>query len=294
MSNPVFKQPKIYCELLAWEWLISEAAYREHHTRMGNEIFELEVGQVVHSLRFMAQAWGWNKNKVNNFLKRLEKAAMIGTQTGTAGTLITICNYGQYQNGHIETGTPHDAEPGHQRDTNGTEAGQTRTKVNKGNEGNKEKPPNPQGGIDAPQRFVDVWHETVVDLPRIKSINPTRCRNINKRFADTFEGDIEQWRRCCERIQASDFLAGRETKWSASFDWVLKPANLTKIIEGNYTNKKGNPNGQRSNLSANLSAINNIIARKGGADGGNSEASDGGGNPEITSGFVGPVPRGGS
>lgn len=41
-----------------------------------------------------------------------------------------------------------------------------------------------------------------------------------------------------ERIEKSDFLSGRNGKWSGcSLDWILKPENWKKIIEGNYDNR---------------------------------------------------------
>lgn len=51
------------------------------------------------------------------------------------------------------------------------------------------------------------------------------------------EQGVEYWRRLFAFIEASDFLAGRSKDWTANFDWVLKPKNLTKIIEGQYVNK---------------------------------------------------------
>jgi len=40
------------------------------------------------------------------------------------------------------------------------------------------------------------------------------------------------------RVEASDFLAGR-TKEQARFgiDWITKPGNFVKILEGNYDNR---------------------------------------------------------
>lgn len=45
------------------------------------------------------------------------------------------------------------------------------------------------------------------------------------------------WREACARVEASDFLTGRETgkRW-CSLDWLLKPANWQKLVEGNYDN----------------------------------------------------------
>ena len=36
----------------------------------------------------------------------------------------------------------------------------------------------------------------------------------------------------------SKFLMGESSDWVMSFDWIFKPINFTKLIEGNYENKE--------------------------------------------------------
>ncbi|MBX2989478.1 MAG: hypothetical protein KF802_16435 [Bdellovibrionaceae bacterium] len=57
----------------------------------------LERGQLTHSLRFLAEKWGWEKDAVARFLRQLKTETMIETQTATGQSVITICNYNQYQ-----------------------------------------------------------------------------------------------------------------------------------------------------------------------------------------------------
>ena len=79
-----------------------------------------------------------------------------------------------------------------------------------------------------------MWNNTCLALPKVKLLTETRKRQIrasNKQI----EGN---WQSFFDMINASDFLCGRKTKWKASFDWCLKPANLVKILEGNYNNKE--------------------------------------------------------
>ena len=40
------------------------------------------------------------------------------------------------------------------------------------------------------------------------------------------------------KVEASDFLSGRVKDWKASFDWVIKPINAVKYLEGSYDNKQ--------------------------------------------------------
>jgi hypothetical protein len=109
-----------FTEREAFVWLIMEASWKDREKRVGNVAVSLKRGQLVASVRFMAEAWKWQKSTVDRFLKRLEKRDMIGTSSGTGMNVVTICKYDEYQNGPNRSGTPKNADAGHQRDTSGT------------------------------------------------------------------------------------------------------------------------------------------------------------------------------
>jgi len=45
------------------------------------------------------------------------------------------------------------------------------------------------------------------------------------------------------KVESSDFLTGRDGRWAnCGFDWILKESNYIKILEGNYDNKRNEPN----------------------------------------------------
>jgi hypothetical protein len=114
-----------FTEREAFLWMIMEASYRTREKRLGNTIFSLNRGQLVTSIRFMAEAWKWEKSTVDRFIQRLKKRDMIGTLSGTDGTVITICNYSLYQDSAADSGTPENRK----RDTSGTPAGHQRDKL---------------------------------------------------------------------------------------------------------------------------------------------------------------------
>ena len=42
------------------------------------------------------------------------------------------------------------------------------------------------------------------------------------------------------KAEASSFLKGRNDRnWIASFDWLIKDANMAKVLDGNYDDHKG-------------------------------------------------------
>ena len=43
-----------------------------------------------------------------------------------------------------------------------------------------------------------------------------------------------------ELAEESDFLKGCNNRnWSATFDWLVKDANMAKVLDGNYSKNKG-------------------------------------------------------
>ena len=86
------------------------------------------------------------------------------------------------------------------------------------------------------QKIVDLFNECCPSLPSVQSIANDSRRKRLKAAHDALGMDgLETFFR---RVEASDFLAGR-TKEQARFgiDWITKPGNFVKILEGNYDNR---------------------------------------------------------
>lgn len=122
-DHPLLSTGDPFSRREAWLWLLAEAAWKPRQIVRSGIVIELQRGQLAHSIRFMADAWGWSKSAVDRFLTRLKTGTMIGTEGGTASLIITICNYDAYQ----RIGLPdRDTNRDEDRDTTGTVAGQTR------------------------------------------------------------------------------------------------------------------------------------------------------------------------
>lgn len=86
------------------------------------------------------------------------------------------------------------------------------------------------------QEVVEEYNRLCPSLPAVKMLSEARMKAIAG--AKKLLGDVtfgEYFRRC----EASDFLTGRANGWhGCGFDWILKKANMLKVTEGNYDNKK--------------------------------------------------------
>ena len=93
-DHPIAERP--YCEAFAWLDLIRRAKWKDGPA--------LKRGEVRVSVRFLAEAWGWNIRRVHDLLIYLEGADCIEWDRPPAGKrdpgVLTIVNYDTYQLGN--------------------------------------------------------------------------------------------------------------------------------------------------------------------------------------------------
>lgn len=85
------------------------------------------------------------------------------------------------------------------------------------------------------QLIADMYNDTCVSFPRLTKLSENRKKAIKARLK-TYT--IDDFKRLFEKAEASSFLKGKNDRnWSASFDWMVKDANMAKVLEGNYDDK---------------------------------------------------------
>ena len=102
------------------------------------------------------------------------------------------------------------------------------------------------------QQIINTWNS--LGLQNIKFIknNTNRYKMLNARIK---EYGIDTFLQAINNIRNSSFLKGQNNRnWTITFDWLIKPNNFIKVLEGNYDdkeNKGGFNNESRSNTSKN-------------------------------------------
>lgn len=94
------------------------------------------------------------------------------------------------------------------------------------------------------QALVDLYHEVLPELPRVRELNKTRMGYLNQRWRAKPGSDMDKWRRYFEYIRESDFLMGRKEgsrgrpPFIVNLEWIIKPSGFTNIIEGKYHDRE--------------------------------------------------------
>ncbi len=104
----------------------------------------------------------------------------------------------------------------------------------------------PKNGLNCPhQKLLELYHVECHSLARVARWSESRKKAMatlwklvchEEKFTTEQQG-LEYFEGYFNWIEQSDFLCGRtggDRPFLATIDWILKPANFTKIIESNY------------------------------------------------------------
>jgi hypothetical protein len=132
-DEPTWHEERTFTKAEAVMDLYQRAAYAPRRQYVDGKLIELQPGQVVASLRYLGEAWGWSKNKVAKFLD--ENRDSLSTELRTGITVITISFLSTYYGELPNNGTA----KGQRRDSEGTAKGQRRDKEEEGNKETKKE-----------------------------------------------------------------------------------------------------------------------------------------------------------
>ena len=85
------------------------------------------------------------------------------------------------------------------------------------------------------QQIVDLYHSICKSFPSVRSLSDARKKAIKARL-NTYT--LDDFKTMFQNAEASSFLKGKNDRnWQATFDWLIKDANMAKVLEGNYADK---------------------------------------------------------
>lgn len=92
--------------------------------------------------------------------------------------------------------------------------------------------------------IISLYHEILPSLPRVVEWNNERQKLLRARWRESKKRqNIEWWKRYFVYVAKCDFLVGNvqphtgRQPFLASLEWLVRPSNLLKVIEGRYENR---------------------------------------------------------
>ena len=89
------KEP--YDKRSAWMYLLLTANHYDKKIMFNGELIVVKRGQILTSIRTLAEKWKWSYDKTLRFLRLIESDGMIEKESDKFRTLITIVNYEVFQ-----------------------------------------------------------------------------------------------------------------------------------------------------------------------------------------------------
>ena len=223
---------KAYRKKLDWEWFTDVptahlfeylllAAEYEPRKWQGHSV---EAGELITTVGSLAERTGLSNQQVRTALNKLQSTGEIILTSTNKYTLVKVQNYGIYQGYDLPEQQTNNKQSNKQI-TNEQQTNNNQHTIIKEikNTRNKEYK-------DTLVNIVELFNQICVSLPKVKKLSETRKRTLNN-------AECDSWEELFKKVEASDFLTGRDGKWQASFDWVIQPRNIIKILEGNYDNR---------------------------------------------------------
>lgn len=126
----LWKDSEPFDKRSAWVDLLLLANHDDAKIPYKGKIVTCRRGEVNRSILWLADRWGWSRNKVRRFLELLKSDNMIELSTTTHETTITIVNYSFFQDPRPTKRATNDT-------TDGATGGQPADIYNKDNKNNK-------------------------------------------------------------------------------------------------------------------------------------------------------------
>ena len=203
------------------------------------------MGRIAYTDKMLATIFRMNEATVTMALQIFEQFGMVEIVDG----VITIPNWGKHQNlDQLESKKEYmrnymkDYRNKQKALTSGKDNSKTNSKTNV-SEAEEDIEEDRESEIDIDsnrkektdcQPVVDLYHSICKSFPSVRSLSDDRKKAIKARLK-TYT--IDDFRTVFENAEASSFLKGVDGGWKASFDWLIKEANMLKVLEGNYADK---------------------------------------------------------
>ena len=194
---------------------------------------------IPYTPKMLADELGFEENTVQLALASLEQLNMIVTERG----FFAISGWEEYQNiegmdkireqNRLRKQRQRENQkllPEVSRDSHGTVTQCHATDIDKEEEKELEKDIKK---VDYVQ-IMDLYHSICKSYPKIRSLSDARKKAIKARL-NTYT--VDDFKAVFENAEKSSFLKGEDGGWKASFDWLIKEANMLKVLEGNYQDK---------------------------------------------------------
>lgn len=201
-----------------------------------NLTFELE-----HDARLIARNTGSTRQKIEEMMARFVELGLFENAQGVVSCLKLAARTDEYTAKLVKKSR-------HSPDNVPTLSRQNPEKSvlleEKRREENRTEQKNitpPDDGVpDCPhQEIIKAYHDHCPTLARVRIWNDDRKKILRSRWReDTDRQNLDWWVRYFKYAHECDYLIGKINGFQADLEWLVRPSNMVKVIEGKYENRE--------------------------------------------------------
>ncbi len=220
---------KLHRELLEWTWandIVTFGVYTKFLLMAAWKETEyhgvkLERGELLTNQSEIAKECGLTRQQVRTVLDRLKATNKITTRRNGKNSIIKVIDYDcETDSNHIDNHISTTCQP---------DCNQTTLFIKENKNRRSEESTRASGFNEVKQLFNSIC----VSLPPLEyDLTIAQAHLVEQAQTNLRDSSFEEFFKCVEK---SDFLCGRAGgSFKATFDWILKPENMFKILSGNY------------------------------------------------------------
>lgn len=235
----------VHRSLLTWEWyddnntksLFLHCLLKANHAPREWRGISIDRGQFYTSLESLCSELGLSPRNLRTSFDKLKSTGEVTSSGMARGRMITVHNYYKYQSTDKLSVTQ----------ATGFRQGSDRLPTTTNNTNNKNNEITKEKDVIQWAEIQNKFNEILGDdLGKIRGFSDARKKHVKARINEEPEkrSSVEWWGKYFEYISQSDFLTGKgalhhETgrPFAASFDWIINPNNMLKVLEGKYNGK---------------------------------------------------------
>lgn len=251
---------KLHRKFLDWEW------YSDINTKIVFLDFLLKAnikdtkymgriipkGSLVVKINDLANCLGLTENEIRTAIKHLKLTKEIETKSTNKFTIVSVVNYNVYQDfKEDEAQTKHEQITIKSQTINKLLTSLEEEEKNKRIEEDKRDIVNVAVDGLSPThktdygKYLEFYKNAVKSLSMPKVLSDKRKKALKTLSLKLSDDDIK---RVFELAEESDFLSGRNGKWTGcSFDWLINYNNAIKVLEGQYSNSEKSVKSSKNN-----------------------------------------------
>lgn len=234
--------------MLEWEWyddlymfrLFMHLLFKANNRDKEWHGTIIKRGQLVTSLANLSAETGLSYQQVRSCLDKLNKTGEINKQTTNKFTIITVCKYGKYQQSSAGEQQAINKQTTNKQQSNNNQITTTIEYKSKRDidisSTDVEDAATSRVEIDfvAVKEFFNRTMENA-SIPKIRAKIDGRRKEML--IARVREYGIDMVYEVITKAAASSFLNGGGNRgFVADFEWLMRPNNFPKVLEGNYDN----------------------------------------------------------